>query len=114
MISFKRKTYVWYTACNRQEIYKKITIKTKKKKKNTEYNNQVNYTIGKADCDRNNNRMFVPSVSSGMYIPPSTDTMGHFDKPHCDKTNSGLDRMAPDILDAFKANPFTHSLNSSI
>ena len=78
------------------------------------YNNQVNYTIGKADCDRNNNRMFVPSVSSGMYIPPSTDTMGHLDKPHCDKTNSGLDRMAPDILDAFKANPFTHSLNSSI
>ena len=68
-----------------------------------------NIQITKKDTDRNNNRMWAPS-SMSQHIP-STQTYGKMNVP---QYNNGkeMERIQPDILTAFKDNPYTQSLQS--
>tara|TARA_Y100000287_G_scaffold118485_1_gene95247 strand:- start:710 stop:2428 length:1719 start_codon:yes stop_codon:yes gene_type:complete len=77
-----------------------------------QFSYEQNINIGKIENDRKNNRMFVPS-NSAMHMPPSTQNYGHMDKPYQNNPNVNMDRMQPNLLDAFKKNPYTHSLNST-
>ena len=44
---------------------------------------------------------------------PSKDTHGKLGpSTYCSETANSLERMNPDILSAFKSNPYTQSLNS--
>ena len=75
------------------------------------YNQNLNVSIAKKEQDRDNNRMWVPSSASA--IPPSQQTYGKLDQPYAyleEKTN--IDRINPDLLSAFKKNPYTQPLNS--
>ena len=74
------------------------------------YNGSVNIHIDKRDCDRNNNRMWVSSArtteSLGPQNYPSSTPFQQLDP------TMNSQRMNPDILKAFKNNPYTKSLNS--
>ncbi len=77
------------------------------------FNQNENVLISKKESDRQNNRMWIPSNASA--IPPSSQTYGKLDQPYAqfeEKTN--YDRINPDLLNAFKQNPYTHSLNNSV
>jgi len=74
------------------------------------FNNGINVTIDKNDQDRNNNRMFVPTDGPTANI--GVDTMSRTTK--VPQLNSiGPNRMDGDLLNAFKKNPYTHSLHSA-
>ena len=80
------------------------------------FNNNVNVNVSKLESDRMNNRMWVPNNMS--QLPPSAQTHGITDmQPHYnDKQDEEMNsnRIDPGLLSAFKSNPFTHSLNSSV
>ena len=77
------------------------------------FNGDINVSsMAKNDCDRENNRLWAPSAT----IPgwPSANTYGHIDMPQRNDGNSqGCDRLDGRLLDAFKSNPYTHSLTST-
>lgn len=64
----------------------------------------------RSDGDRLNNRMWVPN-QPGAALTPCVEHGGAVcnNQSYQEKNN---DRISADILEAFKANPFTHSLNS--
>jgi hypothetical protein len=75
------------------------------------HNSQMNVSMSKLDSDRNNNRLWAPQ----SVIPngPSVQTYGKMAQvPQYMDNCIGCDRINPDILDAFKKNPFTHSLTN--
>ena len=73
------------------------------------FNSTLNATL-RSDDDRQNNR---PLVSSSNIISiPSVDTFGSINMPQYRSDSQGTERINPDILAAFKNNPYTHSLNS--
>ena len=74
------------------------------------FNQQENIRIGRVDADRNNNRMYVPSVATSVI--PSVQTLGATKVPQGYDSTFDNDRMNPDILTAFKQNPYTQSLQS--
>ena len=69
------------------------------------FNGSMNIHIDKRDCDRNNNRMWVSSART-------TESLGPQNYPastpfqQLDPTMNSQ-RMNPDILKAFKNNPYT-------
>lgn len=63
----------------------------------------------KRENDRMNNRMWVPS-QSGAQLTPSVQMQGSMNQPTPQQTTDN--RLNPDLLEAFKQNPFTHSFNS--
>ena len=76
------------------------------------FNQRDNIHIDRVDADRKNNRQFVPS---GMpQVIPTANTYGKINMPQYYNQCQGCERIAPDILDAFKKNPYTHSLHSSV
>jgi len=76
------------------------------------FNQRDNIHIDKVDNDRLNNRQFVPS---GMpQAIPTVSSHGKVNAPCYQEESQGRNRMAPDILDAFKKNPYTHSLHSAV
>lgn len=108
-----------YDSAYSQEIntQKETTIVGRKPNGNTsKFNNDINVSVAKHENDRMNNRMWVPSNMSN--IPPSMDTHGTMDMPHVitEQIDSNLNsnRMDPNLLTAFKNNPYTHSLNSAV
>jgi hypothetical protein len=79
------------------------------------FNQIENITIQKRDFDRNNNRMWVPSSgnTAGVTmraIPDNLDRVKVSQGYNQDSINT--DRISPDILNAFKSNPYTQSLES--
>jgi len=62
------------------------------------------------DDARNNNRMWVPNNAPS--IAPSTTTHGKLNVPQYTDQCNNCERISPDILTAFKNNPYTKSLNS--
>jgi hypothetical protein len=93
---------------------KEIAVKSRTAIGNTQiYSGDINMSVAKCEDDRQNNRMWVPSHKHS--VPPSTQVYGRVDQPTSmleEKTNN--DRIQPDLLNAFKQNPYTHSLQSSI
>lgn len=77
------------------------------------YNSQINVTMSKLDSDRNNNRLWAPQavVPNG----PSVQTFGKISQvPQYMDNCIGCDRISSDILNAFKQNPYTHSLTNAV
>ena len=77
------------------------------------FNQTENIRIDRRDDDRNNNRMWVRG--SGPTVPtavPATETYGKINTRQTYNENIITDRIQPDILTAFKENPYTKSLNS--
>jgi hypothetical protein len=76
------------------------------------FNPSINITMAKLDADRENNRLWAPQ----SVIPngPSVQTYGRAHMPQYNDNCIGCDRIAPDLLNAFKSNPFTHSLSSAV
>lgn len=90
---------------------KETTVVARTNQGNAKYgNSHINMSIAKQDSDRNNNRLWAPQtiIQSG----PSTQTFGHVS--HLPQYNQHIDnsRIDESLLDAFKSNPFTHSLTS--
>lgn len=74
------------------------------------FNQTENITINRIDSDRNNNRMYAPS--SAPSIITSKDTYGEISGPQYHKQSVDDERINPDLLSAFKKNPYTQSLQS--
>ena len=72
---------------------------------------EENVRINKSDADRNNNRMWVSSGGVANAIP-SIETHGKMCAPQYYNNKTECDRIQPDILNAFKSNPYTKSLHS--
>jgi hypothetical protein len=67
------------------------------------------------DCNRYDGRM-NPGFSSAGAIPASTETYGKINVPQYYDECAGCERNNPDILDAYRNNPYTHpiSINGKI
>ena len=77
------------------------------------FNQQMNVNCWKQDCNRYDGRM-NPAYSNISSMPPSTQTYGAISAPQYYNECQMCDRIQPDILNAFKENPYTHSLTTSV
>jgi len=77
-----------------------------------QFNPYMNVTLSKLDSDRENNRLWAPQ--STIHSGPSVQTYGKAHMPQYNDNCVGCDRIAPDLLNAFKANPYTHSLTNAV
>jgi hypothetical protein len=69
----------------------------------------TNISVAKNENDRNNNRLWVPTKA-----PPQTPSMEQYGKmsmPQTYDNSVNMERMDPAILNAFRQNPYTKSLN---
>ena len=76
-----------------------------------------NVDVKRLDNDRKNPRDFeqdVPNVHVSFPQPPTTNPHGITKEKNTVTTTSNLDRMQPDILDAYRNNPYTQSLHSYV
>jgi hypothetical protein len=73
-----------------------------------------NISIQKRDGDRDNNRWWVPSSgnTAGFTARGATETLDRMKVTESYDQNINTDRIAPEILNAFKSNPYTQSLSS--
>jgi len=76
------------------------------------FNQQMNLTTIKSDSDRFDGRV-NPAISVTP-LPPSTQTYGSINTPQYYNESAGCDRIQPDILNAFRNNPYTHSLTTAV
>jgi hypothetical protein len=76
------------------------------------FNQQMNIQC-KDDCDRFSGRV-NPAFSKLSSLPPSVQTYGAIHSPQQYNQNIACDRITPDLLTAFKQNPYTHSLSSAV
>ena len=79
----------------------------------SKFNNEINMSISRTDLTSNDSRNLVPTMVPQM-LPPSAQHIGTTHISSDVSGSIGMDRMQPDILDAFKKNPYTHSLTSSV
>jgi hypothetical protein len=81
------------------------------------FNHNENINIKRVD--KNNTACpWNPGASAGAglgVMPPSVNQLGKMSKtPQYYKESINCERMQPDILDAFKKNPYTQSLHSYV
>ena len=76
------------------------------------FNQEMNVSISKQDSDRFNYRVNAPV--SAINMPPSVNTYGKINSPQTYKQDIECERIQPDILNAFRSNPYTHSLTTSV
>ena len=78
------------------------------------FNQNDNISITKRDGDRDNNRWWVPSSSNtaGFTARAATENISRVKVSESYDKNINTDRIAPEILSAFKNNPYTQSLSS--
>jgi hypothetical protein len=76
------------------------------------FNQQMHLTTIKSDSDRFDGRV-NPAISVTP-LPPSTQTYGSINTPQYYNECAGCDRIQPDILNAFRNNPYTHSLTTAV
>ena len=83
------------------------------------FSNYQNIKIDRIDSDRinhqNNCDVFIPEPSREVISRnmPSVENYGKISMPQLNNQNINTDRMNPDILKAFKNNPYAQSLTSS-
>lgn len=75
------------------------------------FNQHMNVNVARIDSDRNNNRQWVPSNMPQTAI--SKEEYGQFRAPQ-QLHNISCERMQPDLLTAFRSNPYTHSLTDCV
>jgi hypothetical protein len=80
------------------------------------FNSNINVSINKRDQDRVNNRL---TSNDFIHVPldpsksiPSAETFGKINMPQQYNQNINTQRISGDILQAFKSNPYTQSLQS--
>ena len=81
------------------------------------FSSNQNIKIDRKDNDRvnhnNNCDIIIPvnrqEISRNM---PSVENYGQISMPQLNNQNINTDRMSPEILSAFKNNPYAQSLNS--
>jgi len=100
-----------YTQYNNESKEKSIVSRTNHGNTSI-YNQQMNVNIAKNDVDRDNKRMWVPTSMPQKSM--STVEYGKIRGKQQYNQNIDTDRMQHDILNAFKENPYTHSLTSSV
>jgi hypothetical protein len=76
------------------------------------FNSNINVNISKQDSDRYSTRLFTPS--SIFTQPPAKENYGNMRKTQTYDEGMSCQRIEPHILDAFRANPYTHSLTNSV
>jgi hypothetical protein len=76
------------------------------------FNQQMHLTTIKSDSDRLDGRI-NPAYSNVSQRPPSVNTYGAVRAPQYYNECAGCDRIQPDILDAFRSNPYTFSLTNT-
>ena len=74
------------------------------------FNGDTNIQINKLDCDRANNRMWVPQATTNA--PAGKEQLGYENQRHPPGQGINCQRTNPGILDAYNKNPYTHSLQS--
>lgn len=77
------------------------------------FNQQMHLSTIKADTDRLDGRV-NPAFSKLSGLPPSVQTYGAIRAPQYYNECAGCHRIQPDILSAFRQNPYTHSLTNSV
>ena len=77
-----------------------------------QFNSSMNMSMSKLDSDRDNNRMWTPSAN--IALGPSTQTYGKTNTPQYVNAYQDCNRIDPGLLNAFKENPYTHSLSSAV
>ena len=77
------------------------------------FNQEMNVNCWKQDCNRYDGRV-NPAYSNLTGMPPSVNTYGAIRAPQYYNECQMCDRIQPDILNAFKSNPYTHSLTTSV
>ena len=76
-------------------------------------NHTENIQVNRLDGDRNNNRWGV--ASGGPTVIPSMETHGRIhgsQMTFAEDNRHQMDRINPDLLTAFKSNPYTKPLDS--
>lgn len=104
-----------YSAAYRQHNndIKSSTIANRPNQGGTQmFNQQMNVNISRNDVNRYDGRMGAPS--SVFPSPPSVQTYGKINAPQYYNECAGCERISPDILNAFRSNPYTHSLTTSV
>jgi hypothetical protein len=76
------------------------------------FNQQMNVNIARQDSDRYNYRVNAPD--SVIKMPPSSENYGKIHASQYYNESADCARIEPSILDAFRANPYTHSLTTSV
>ena len=77
------------------------------------FNNEQHIQIDKNEADLINNRATVRSGNGGINNAiPSIETHGKMNMPQYYDNCQDCERINPDILTAFKENPYTKSLSS--
>lgn len=74
------------------------------------FNGEVNIKIDKRDCDREQRQLNAPHA--GVKQAPSLSTYGQMSARSEYGQSIQMDRNQPEILDAFRSNPYTQSLHS--
>ena len=77
------------------------------------FNQEMNVNCWKQDCNRYDGRV-NPASATFTSLPPSTQTYGAITAPQYYNECQMCDRIQPDILNAFRENPYTHSLTTSV
>jgi len=77
------------------------------------FNQYMNVSLNKPDTDCHNGRVNPPN-SKISAMPPSVNTYGAIRAPQYYNECASCDRIQPDILNAFRSNPYTHSLTTSV
>jgi hypothetical protein len=74
------------------------------------FNSNTNVQIDRLDADRLNNRATV--MTNAPSSIPSIDIYGNMTMPQSYDESKLNERIQPDILNAFRQNPYTHSLQT--
>lgn len=74
------------------------------------FNSNNNIRVSRLDGDRNNNRWWVPS--NGPVQTPSVEVYGRVSMPQAYDNTINQERINPELLNAFRSNPYTHSLHT--
>jgi hypothetical protein len=77
------------------------------------FNQQMNVTTTKSDTSPLDGRV-NPAYSYLSQMPPSVKTYGAVRAPQYYNECANCDRIQPELLDAFRANPYTFSLTNAV
>lgn len=79
------------------------------------FNQKMNVNVARIDSDRDNPRMWVPQATTISQMPAGKEIYGKITTRQVyDENKIGCGRIQPEILDAFRNNPYTHSLTNSV
>lgn len=97
----------------RNNDVKPLTINNRPNQGGTNmFNNQMNVNIGRQDSDRFNYRVAAPSAV--VQMPPSKEVYGRTINKQVYSNDIDNSRLDGNLLQAFRSNPYTHSLSTAV